>query len=394
MLFFFFFLLRCVLLLVVSALVHSHILKTSKCLCDQPALGWKTSDDPEYWNPSTSVESLLPFASSTRTEPLPSLLTQYSSHYCINHTNQHNSLWLEYRSHTVVSTLTPSDIEERSDTKALLTFGTGSSALRTSNDMASKWADSDEIALRLAQAAQDPNLEHRQSITLELDKSQPPTPDGTGRPANFDIVAPGLYRSSYPSFPHFETLADLELKTIVTFVPEPLPLAYANFITSNGIAHHHVHVLANKDESICTDDETVHKILDLMLDPENYPMLIHCNKGKHRTGCMVACFRRVTGWSVEAAIEEYVRYASPKERELDKKFIERFDPSVLKPLALERRLYGQMMQQRGAGGASTQSSLYTACTNETNYDDVLSDVGKRISLEEELKASAKLWNYK
>ena len=170
-------------------------------------------------------------------------------------------------------------------------------------------ARSDEVAIQLAESVTEMNLEHRPSTTLEQDKSQPPTPDGTGRPANFDIITPGIYRSSFPSFPHFETLADLELKTIITFVDGPLDFAYANFITSNGITHYHIHVKANKDDSIYSDQETIYQILDLMLDPENYPMLIHCNKGKHRTGCISACFRRVTGWTTEAAIEEYVRYA-------------------------------------------------------------------------------------
>ena len=259
-------------------------------------------------------------------------------------------------------------------------------------------ADSDEIAVQLARAVAELDFKHRPSLTLEHDKSQPPTPDGSGRPANFDVITPGIYRSSFPSFPHFETLADLELKTIITFVDGPLDFAYANFITSNGITHHHIHVKANKDPDVYSDQDTIFQILDLMLDPENYPMLIHCNKGKHRTGCISACFRRVTGWTTEAAIEEYVRFASPKDRELDKKFIERFDPTALKPLALERRLYGQLMLNKSSGGAAstatTQSSLYTAYTSETNYSDVLSDVEKRISQDEEMRASMKLWSYK
>ena len=83
-----------------------------------------------------------------------------------------------------------------------------------------------------------------------------------------------------------------------------------------------------------------------------------------------------------------------KDRELDKAFITRFDPTALKPLALERRLYGQMMLNRGTGQASTQSSLYTAYTNETNYSDVLSDVEKRISEDEEMRAKFRFWNYR
>ncbi|CAN0338469.1 unnamed protein product, partial [Scytosiphon promiscuus] len=34
-------------------------------------------------------------------------------------------------------------------------------------------------------------------------------------------------------------------------------------------------------------------------------MLVHCNKGKHRTGCLIGCFRRTQGWAVSSIFEEY-----------------------------------------------------------------------------------------
>lgn len=51
--------------------------------------------------------------------------------------------------------------------------------------------------------------------STDEDKSLPPTPDGSGLPANFSEVAPGIYRSSYPQLPHFEELKALKLKTIL-----------------------------------------------------------------------------------------------------------------------------------------------------------------------------------
>jgi protein tyrosine/serine phosphatase len=204
---------------------------------------------------------------------------------------------------------------------------------------------------------------NNKSKTMQNDQSQPPTPDGSGKPANFQIIAPGLYRSSYPQHVHFEHLADLELKTIITLVPENLPVEYANFISTNGIAHHQIHVLANKDENVFTDVDTINKVLELLLEPANYPLLIHCNKGKHRTGCMTACFRKVTGWPIEDCLEEYTKYSTPKSRDLDKEFIKRYDPSALKHIALERGFVG------GVYGphlfTSTQSSLYSNATVET-----------------------------
>ncbi|KIW71454.1 hypothetical protein PV04_03619 [Phialophora macrospora] len=201
--------------------------------------------------------------------------------------------------------------------------------------------------------------------TIHVEESQPPTPDGTGRPVNFQTIAPGLYRSSYPQTPHFLELEKLNLKTIVTLVPQPLPEDYKRYLARNNITHYHIPILANKDPEIYTPDAVVYKVLELMLDSSNYPMLIHCNKGKHRTGCITASFRRVTGWTFEACMAEYERYSKPKDRALDKVFIERFNPLPLKSIAIERGYVGGVWRQPVFG--STNFSTYTTTTMDTNY---------------------------
>lgn len=262
------------------------------------------------------------------------------------------------------------------------------------------WVDSDEVAKALASLKVDPDYT---SKTLAFDQSHPPTPDGSGRPTNFQIIAPGLYRSSYPLFAHFDKLEDLCLKTIVTLVPEELSFAYGNFISSHGITHYHIPILANKDPEVFTDADTVKKVLELMLDPNNYPMLIHCNKGKHRTGCVTACFRKVCGWTDEAVIEEYVRYSTPKDRELDKIFITRFDPTCLKPLALNRGYVGGVYKQPMVGDTSisersvttsyTNNSISTYSNDETG--EILHDYQERVRRENNnFMESAYRWSHR
>ncbi len=231
---------------------------------------------------------------------------------------------------------------------------------RKSQEMFSMGLDSDALARSLA--AIDVA---REAEGAQVEESQPPTPDGTGRPVNFQTIAPGLYRSSYPQAPHFLELEKLNLKAIVTLVPQALPEDYSKFIGKHGITHHHVPILANKDPEIYTQDEVVYKVLELMLDSSNYPMLIHCNKGKHRTGCITASFRRVTGWTFEACVAEYEKYSKPKDRALDKAFIERFNPLPLKPLAIDRGYVGGIWRQPVFG--STNFSAYTTTTLDTTY---------------------------
>ncbi|OAY80092.1 putative tyrosine-protein phosphatase, partial [Ananas comosus] len=57
----------------------------------------------------------------------------------------------------------------------------------------------------------------------------------------------------------------------------------------------------------------------------NHPILIHCNRGKHRTGCLVACLRKLQSWCLTSVFEEYRRFAADKSRLSDMRFIEMFD---------------------------------------------------------------------
>jgi hypothetical protein len=47
------------------------------------------------------------------------------------------------------------------------------------------------------------------------DLSEYPTPTSDGRPTNFGVVIPGVYRSSYPKPQNYDFLRNLGLKTVV-----------------------------------------------------------------------------------------------------------------------------------------------------------------------------------
>ncbi|KAH7474437.1 putative tyrosine-protein phosphatase DSP4 [Phytophthora ramorum] len=53
-------------------------------------------------------------------------------------------------------------------------------------------------------------------------------------------------------------------------------------------------------------------------------MLIHRNKGKHRTGCLVGSLRKVQRWAFSSIFDEYIRFSAPKPRMMDQQFIELF----------------------------------------------------------------------
>jgi len=70
-----------------------------------------------------------------------------------------------------------------------------------------------------------------------------------------------------------------------------------------------------------------------ILNPANRPLLIHCNKGKHRTGSLVGCLRKIRGWSLSSIFSEYLIYALPKARLEDQICIESFNVLAFKQFA-------------------------------------------------------------
>ncbi|RHZ57165.1 3'-5'-exodeoxyribonuclease [Aspergillus thermomutatus] len=153
-------------------------------------------------------------------------------------------------------------------------------------------------------------------------------------PTNFGEVVKGVYRSSFPQPWHFQALKKLGLKMIVTFVEGEYTQDYQVFLKENGIEHRRILILANKDPMVRTPDDVVNRVLEIILNKANHPLLLHCNKGKHRTGCIVGCFRKVQGWDMPAIRKEYIHFSWPKSRPLDEGFIELFDETRLRPLAV------------------------------------------------------------
>lgn len=149
-------------------------------------------------------------------------------------------------------------------------------------------------------------------------------------PSNYGAVVPGsIYRSSYPEQKNYEFLRDLKIKSIITLVPEPISPEYQAFMDESNIQHFHVHIRANKGE-VRVESCEMSRALRLIMDRTNHPILIHCNKGKHRTGCTVAVLRRIFGkMSLDMIRDEYHTYAGAKARFLDEVFFENFDLNLV-----------------------------------------------------------------
>ncbi|GAA5892325.1 hypothetical protein JCM8208_001511 [Rhodotorula glutinis] len=161
------------------------------------------------------------------------------------------------------------------------------------------------------------------TTTAPSDEPEPDA-DTLRPPENFAMVSPKLYRSSFPRDKHFPFLRSLGLKSVMVLVQEPYPEENVEFLKNEGIQLFQFGIPGNKEPFVSIPEDKIVGALSTILDARNHPMLIHCNKGKHRTGCVVGCLRRLQMWSLVSVFDEYRRYSHPKSRAMDLQCIEAF----------------------------------------------------------------------
>ncbi|PHH51321.1 putative tyrosine-protein phosphatase [Ceratocystis fimbriata CBS 114723] len=145
-------------------------------------------------------------------------------------------------------------------------------------------------------------------------------------PANFGIVAPGIYRSDFPKTENLSFLGTLGLKTIITLVKkDSIDPDFAHFMAANDINHCVVDMEGTKKKAIPAD--VMNAIMETVCDKRNQPVLVHCNHGKHRTGCVIGVLRHLSGWTVSDILAEYNLYAGEKARDCDLAYLANFDIS-------------------------------------------------------------------
>jgi tyrosine-protein phosphatase SIW14 len=127
---------------------------------------------------------------------------------------------------------------------------------------------------------------------------------------NFHVVREGvLYRSGQMSLLGMErTLHDLGIRTVVNFRygVQPLDRAEEEWCLKEEITFVRIPPLSwDGVQGTAEVDAGVQRFLDIVRDPKNYPILIHCFGGVHRTGAYTAIYRmEMEGWSNERAIAE------------------------------------------------------------------------------------------
>jgi tyrosine-protein phosphatase OCA1 len=103
-----------------------------------------------------------------------------------------------------------------------------------------------------------------------------------------------------------------------------------NFIDEQGINFFHLGKERTRTPWQLVSEAVVLRAMEIVLDTSNYPLHIMCHLGRHRTGTVVGCLRKVQRWNLASIFEEYRRYAGDKVRLLNEQFIELFDTDLVR----------------------------------------------------------------
>ena len=161
-------------------------------------------------------------------------------------------------------------------------------------------------------------------------------------PQNFGMVEHDLFRSGQPNELNFPFLEKLRLRTVIYLAPDELPAPVLTWLEDQQIDLIHLgDDVGRRSPWKPASEETVLEGLRILLDPSAYPLLVMCSLGRHRTGTIVGCLRKLQGWNLTSILEEYRRHAGTKFRQLNEQFIGAF--VQLSPICSQPKSYPRLL---------------------------------------------------
>ncbi|KAG0223149.1 hypothetical protein BGW42_006082 [Actinomortierella wolfii] len=126
-------------------------------------------------------------------------------------------------------------------------------------------------------------------------------------PFRFGTVEHEVYRGAYPKQRNLRFLKRLKLRTVLSLIPDAVDDDFLRFCEEQGIRWIHLPVDKVKDNVPLTYSRTVEAI-QVIINPDNMPIYIHCLDGACVTGLVIACIRKLQTWNISSALGEFLRY--------------------------------------------------------------------------------------
>ncbi|XBW36157.1 hypothetical protein QEN19_001737 [Hanseniaspora menglaensis] len=203
-------------------------------------------------------------------------------------------------------------------------------------------------------------------MSLHISKSSPLYTT----PLQFQTIEPNLYRGIYPTEENLYFLNTLNLKTIISILPEEFEIKnetpyYLDFIEKHYIVLHQFQGdmkwkkekdkssdkgkknnedkekdkklngkkkeenVKRRDKTVGITVEEIYKIVEIVSDPLSYPIYIHDLTNETVTPLIVAIFRKLAYWNLVSIIEEFIKFSGSVNVH-ERKFIEEFPIKKIK----------------------------------------------------------------
>ena len=121
---------------------------------------------------------------------------------------------------------------------------------------------------------------------------------------NFGQISETYYRGAQPAGDDYAALAALGVKTVIDLQADGIA-AEEQFVTASGMQFHRIPMTTR----IPPTADQLTRFLELVNDPQNQPVYVHCAGGRHRTGVMTAAYRMThDGWSPDQAFREMKQF--------------------------------------------------------------------------------------
>lgn len=127
-------------------------------------------------------------------------------------------------------------------------------------------------------------------------------------PFRYALIEKDLYRGAYPRETNLRFLKRLRLRCIVSLLPKAPSEAIVQFCNEQRITLHHFTVPKFKEGETPLGAAEAQTLVELLIEPRNLPLYVHCLDGVHNTGMLIMLLRKLQCWNLAAVIAEFTRF--------------------------------------------------------------------------------------